>query len=183
MESVWEEKKIRALFSDLKTADELSAPRFAAIWNRAQLAPRRTRAFNPAFVVATGLLVCALVLLAVWSRYSQRSQEVNVVVTTSPPAPVIAPTEGIPYSARDLSPRVVPDEVRMRSRRIKTAARRHAQLVAANRKLVREAKSITDWKSPTTELLSSSSDEIFNSLPQLNESANELKSFLPSRPN
>jgi hypothetical protein len=60
---------------------------------------------------------------------------------------------------------------------------RNSIQLAANRKLTRDAKAITDWESPTSALLSSSSDELFSSLPQLNENANGLQSFLPSRPN
>ena len=68
-------------------------------------------------------------------------------------------------------------------RRKKSIASRKTVQLAANRKLTREAKAITDWESPTSALLSSSSDELFSSLPQLNENANGLQSFLPSRPN
>jgi hypothetical protein len=37
MELVGEEKKIQALFSELRLADEQAAPSFAGVWNRAQL--------------------------------------------------------------------------------------------------------------------------------------------------
>jgi hypothetical protein len=60
---------------------------------------------------------------------------------------------------------------------------RHNLELADNRKLAQNAKAISDWQSPTADLLNSSSDELFSSLPQLNENASELKSFLPSRPN
>ena len=55
MASIGEEHEIRALFSELKLADEQTAPGFNAIWHRAQarsLRPRR--AFNLSFAVATG---------------------------------------------------------------------------------------------------------------------------------
>src|SRR6185436_10312698 len=84
MESDWEEKKIQALFSELRTAEEQIAPRFATMWNRAQLAPRAMRAFNPAFVLATVLLVFGLVALGVWSQYSQRTRPVDLALTPPP---------------------------------------------------------------------------------------------------
>ena len=72
MELVGEQKRIQALFSELRLADEQTAPRFAVVWNRAQArssrAWRPTRAFNFSFVAATALLICALVSLALWSR-------------------------------------------------------------------------------------------------------------------
>ena len=72
MASIGEEQEIRALFSELKLADEQTAPGFNAVWHRAQarsLRPRR--AFNLSFAVATGLLICALGTLAFWSMRSQ----------------------------------------------------------------------------------------------------------------
>ena len=193
MESGWEEKKIQALFSELKSTDEQVAPRFATIWNRTQLAPRRIRAFNPAFVAATALLVCALISLAVWSRYTQRTQPTVAVV--APPSVVAAPPSVLPSVVAPPAPVAVStspgaDEVRSsptqqnikRSRPIRLRAQQNT-LLAGNQKLTREAKAITNWQSPTSSLLSSPSDEIFSSLPQLNQSASELKSFLPSRAN
>jgi len=180
MESVWEEKKIQALFSDLKAADEHFAPRFAGVWNRAQVAPRRVRAFNPAFVGVTVLLVCVLVSLAVWSRYSRRTHT-NVLVATPTPtstAPKVAATGGTDEIRKPELPRVI-----RRSSASKSAAQRRANLLAAQRKLTRDAKAITNWQSPTSTLLASSSDELLTSLPQLNEGASDLQSFLTSRPN
>jgi hypothetical protein len=69
-----------------------------------------------------------------------------------------------------------------RSRALKLAARRQAVLVAASKKTLRDAKAIESWQSPTAALLDSSSDELLKSLPQLNQSVDELKSFLPNQP-
>jgi hypothetical protein len=68
------------------------------------------------------------------------------------------------------------------ARRNRTANQRNAML-AANRKLQKDAKSIANWTSPTSAWLESPSDEMFSSLPELNQSATQLKSFLPNRPN
>lgn len=69
-----------------------------------------------------------------------------------------------------------------KSNAVKLAARREALLVAANRKATHEEKAIASWKSPTVTLLDSSSGELLKSLPQLNQTVDELKSFLPSQP-
>jgi len=85
------------------------------------------------------------------------------------------------------APTTTPTKENTTARRNRTTVRRNSiQLAAnrnANRKLTRDAKAITDWESPTSALLSSPSDALFSSLPQLNENANGLQSFLPSRPN
>jgi len=184
MESDWEEKKIQALFSELRTAEEQVAPRFAAMWNRAQLAPRRVRPFNPAFVAATVLLVFGLVSLGVWSQYSRRTQP-TVVARVAAPAVVNAPAVPVTGAgdsgADQVGPAPVPHNLkRTRPLRFRSTDR---TLVVSNQKLTRDAKAISSWSSPTSALLTSSSNEIFTSLPQLNKSASDLKSFLPSRSN
>jgi hypothetical protein len=182
MELSGEEKKLQALFSELKTADEETAPRFARVWNGATPGARRAFVFNPAFVAAAALLVCAVVSLAVWSRYRQQTEPAVVRVET-PAAPntpntIVSPTVK-PVAASAITP--TKENTTPRSKR--TTVRRNSIQLAANGKLTRDAKAITDWESPTSALLSSSSDALFSSLPQLNENASELKSFLPSRPN
>jgi hypothetical protein len=177
MELGWEEKRIQALFSDLRSADTQIAPRFATTWSRALEAPRRMRAFNLTFVAATALLVCALVSLAVWSKYSRRTEQPVVKVLAPNPTPTLPLVVKAGGSEEISKPES--DPVKKRSRAIRLAAQR--KLLAA--KLTREAKAITSWQSPTSALLSSPGDEVLSSLPQLNQSASDLRSFLPSRSN
>ncbi|MFZ0749522.1 MAG: hypothetical protein WAM70_09205 [Pyrinomonadaceae bacterium] len=180
-----EEKKLQALFSELKAADEETAPQFARVWNRATPRARRAFVFNPAFVAAAALLVCAVISLAVWSRYRPQTQPAVVRVET-PAAPNTTPTIVSPTVNQSAAPGTTPSKENTTARRNRTTVRRNSiQLAAArsNRKLTREAKAITDWESPTSALLTSPSDSLFSSLPQLNENATGLQSFLPSRPN
>ena len=65
----------------------------------------------------------------------------------------------------------------------RTFAQKHALMLAANRRAAKDAQAIATWESPTAALLSSPSDNLFKSLPQLNQNDNELKSFLPARAN
>lgn len=182
MELSGEEKKLQALFSELKAADEEAAPRFARVWNRATPVARRAFFLNPAFVVATALLVCAVISLAVWSRYRPPT-EPAVVRVDPPAAPKTAHASEWPTVAPVAAPTTTPTKENTTARRNRTTVRRNSIQLAVNRKLTRDAKAISDWQSPTSALLSSSSDELFSSLPQLNENANGLQSFLPNRPN
>jgi hypothetical protein len=183
MEMLGEEKKIQALFSRLRLDDEQTAPSFAGTWNRAQAKTYRPqRAFNLSFVAATALLVCALVSLALWSRQSQENHSASITnvptATTAGPAPVVIErTETNPPQAGQKSAVSGP-----KSRALKLAGRREALLAAANRKAAHEAQAIASWQSPTATLLDSPSDELLKSLPQLNQTVDELKSFLPNRP-
>ena len=181
MELSGEEKKLQALFSELKTADEETAPRFARVWNGATPGARRAFVFNPAFVAATALVVCAVISLAVWSRYRPQT-EPAVVRVDKPAAPNTEKPSVSPTVAPVAIPATTPTKENTTARRNRTTVRRNSIQLAANRKLTRDAKAITDWESPTSALLSSSSDQLFSSLPQLNENANGLQSFLPNRP-
>ncbi len=182
MELSGEEKKLQALFSELKTADEETVPRFAHVWKRATPEARRAYVFNPAFVAAAALLVCAVISLAVWSRYRKQAEPAVVRVETPAPPNISLPIVS-PSVAPVTAPANIPTKENTTARRNRTTVRRNSIQLAANRKLTRDAKAITDWESPTSALLSSPSDALFSSLPQLNENANGLQSFLPSRPN
>lgn len=183
MELSGEEKKLQALFSELKAADEQTTPRFSATWNRAQNAPRKALMFNPAFVAATLLLVFGVVAFAVWSRHSRTATSPQPLIATAPQNPSTTPSAEVPSAPTPETPLPQPKTAVVLSRRNKETSQRIVMLAAANRKLQKDAKSIASWTSPTSALLESPSDEIFSSLPELNQSATQLKSFLPSRPN
>lgn len=176
------EKRIQALFSELRLADEQRVPSFAAAWNRAQSrAYRPQRAFSLSFVAATALLVCALVSLALWSRQWQTNSKalVNVTpVTTASPAQVVV----VDKEVNPPTPGQKSIGSSSETRALKLATRRQSLLLTANRKAAHDAKAIANWQSPTATLLDSPSDELLKSLPQLNQTVDELKSFLPSSP-
>ena len=186
MELNGEEKKIQALFSGLKTTDEQTAPLFARTWKRAQIAPRRARVFSFALAGLAMLLFGALVSFALWSRYSAGSLPTNVA-TAKPPKVVNSTRTSNPVTnpppTSDPHKPAPPRRNVAKTPRQRITPRHDAVEIADNRKLAQNAKAISDWQSPTADLLNSSSDELFSSLPQLNENASELKSFLPSRPN
>lgn len=190
MASIGDEKRIRALFSEQRFVDEQTAPSFAGTWQRAQsrsLKPRR--AFNLSFAAATALLLCALLTLALWSKYSQPAPTANASATLRPTADFVKPADPIPNGNNNVANAEVGNEekkqnvVRAKFRRPNLSGQRQQLLIAENQRVEKEAKEITSWQSPTASLLSSPSDDLFKSLPQLNEKANELKSFLPNREN
>jgi len=184
MEIIGDDKKIRALFSEAKLADAQATPSFTSQWNRAQSrALRPGRAFKLSLAAVTALLVCALISLAVWSQYSQPrptySAFANVPALNSFGGSEIKTPGEIP------TPLVQKGTVHkpIRSRVTRSTAQSPALTVASNGKAAKEATNIDNWQSPTSALLTSQTDGLFKSLPQLNENANELKSFLPGRAN
>jgi hypothetical protein len=184
MELVGHEKRIQELFRELRLEDERITPRFVAVWNRVESAgPEPNSAFRVAFAVAAVLLVCALFSLAWWSKRWQRPEQSNELVavgtpkTDSSPTPTAKNPEPKPDASAEPRHRV---SFNLRARRL--AARRHAELLARDA-VIREARAIASWQSPTITLLRSPADEVLTSLPQLNQTVNELKSFLPNTPN
>ena len=190
MESVGNEKKIQALFRELKLADERVAPEFIKVWNCAQAtspgwtSPGSPRVFNISFAVATALLVITLSALVLWSRNGQPGEQVNPKVATestpplSTPGSTPAPPRATPPPIQSV---VAQSPVRVKSKQWawKLAAHRKADLEARNA-VFREAVSISSWQSPTATLMQSPADHVLTSLPQLDRSLNELKTFLPN---
>jgi len=183
MELSGEEKKLQALFSELKTVDEQTTPHFGATWNRAQIPPRKIRRFSPVFVAAMMLLMFGVVAFAVWSRYSRTTSAPQPAVAKTQQSPATTTAGELPFAPGIETPLPTSKNVVTVAVKNKAMSQRNAMLAAANRKLQKDAKSIANWSSPTSALLESPSDEIFSSLPQLNQSATQLKSFLPSRSN
>ena len=182
MELVGSRRRIQALFSELRLADEQTTPSFTEVWNRAQPKAIRSQvAYKLSFVAAAALLVCALVSLAWWSKHWQQNSD---AVATAPPGRATGQVKvGVENEKVNLSKPISKDDRRgAKSRALKLISRRQASLVAANRRVKPEVKTIASWQSPTVMLLDSQSDELLKSLPQLNRTVDELKSFLPGEP-
>ena len=184
MDLAGNEKKIQALFRELKLADERVAPEFNRVWNRAQAtSPGSPRVFKISFAVATALFVITLSSLLLWSRNWQRSRPSNPVIATGPAAMLGSSPAPPPATTGRTHPGVAAPPNRLKSNRRdrKVTARRPANINARNA-AIREAVSISSWQSPTATLMQSPADHVLTSLPQLDRSLTELKTFLPNTP-
>jgi hypothetical protein len=180
MEIIGDDKRLRALFSEARLIDEQTMPSFASVWRRAHsrsAVPRR--AFDFGFVTATALLLFGLGSLAVWSQYYGTNERINSVSATLAAHFNVNPSNADAASIQ--SPSKIP--VKKSPARVVKVNTHRQSLLAANRKAAEEAKVIASWQSPTASLLSSSTEELFNALPQLNENATQMKSFLPNGKN
>ncbi len=182
MELVGDEKKIQALFSELRLADERVMPGFATVLGRAHARNvRPRRAFSLSFALATALLICALVSLALLSSWWQRNQQLVIAVLDVPPVVSVLPgLNGVTVEPNPFPLAAPSNKSNERARALRLAARRRAEL-AQQRAEIRAATAISSWQSPTATLLSSQNDALLNSLPQLNESVKDLKLFLPNK--
>lgn len=175
-----DEKRIRALFSELSLEDQAHAPYFETLWRRAEnigtAKPARVRRFNTSasVIVSIAMAFIAAVLGAWFWPSNPLDSRTQTAVNVGPkqPAPVSTPA-----TRESNNPTPPTNHARSHPRR-KTNILTHRTTQPSTT----EAQMLSSWQSPTNILMASPASVVFDSLPQLNESAEELKQFLP-KPN
>jgi len=160
MKLVGNEKKIQALFRELRLEDQQVVPGFERVWNCARVArSERWRVSSTSLVALTSALIVVCTILF-WP--SVRSSEIpqQDLAGMIPLA--------IPISVNSLET----------SSHRKLAPRKKTQLAA--KPINRDAVALSTWKSPTAIFMESPAGSEINSLPQLNQAAKELQLFLPN---
>ncbi len=170
MDCTGDEKRIRALFSELACEDQNRTPQFQNLW-RSAAANRNAAAGRVgllAAVIAFAVIV-AVFWIGLWSKYRSTQplprREAYLVTTPAPPV--------IPASPAPAEQQVV----RNRSHSHKRLTRRRTIEPAIST----DAALLSSWQSPTAAFLESPAQSAFNSLPQLNQSVEDLRSFLPQK--
>ena len=170
MELGGDEKRIQALFSELALQDRNRAPRFERLWSRAQETRAPQFRSTPAVVMA-GVLVVAVCSIVAWSWYrsiESISQQALNIPSQTISTPVV-PRVHEPERPAVLSP--TPRSVPRRQRRMT----RHQQVEPA---VATEATLLSRWQSPTQSFMEAPTGVALQSLPQLNQSVEDLKLFL-----
>jgi hypothetical protein len=155
------EKRIQALFSDQSLEDSGHVPRFEQLWRRAETT-RPVRAISKSLAVTAAVVIVAAITFALWSRQSQIALNI---------APLDLPTQALrqPDKLASLEPPPSRPE----------REKRTARLRPTERFITGEAAQLSRWQSPTQSFMQSPTSTRFDSLPQLNQSAKDLESFLP----
>ncbi len=149
------EKRIQALFSELALEDRRRVPRFEKLCTEsARPVFRRSLAVTAAVVV-----IVAATSFSLWSRQSQTVLNIAPLEIPTPASPQLASIVELPRSQQP--------------HRKRTIRQRSVSLT--------EAAVLSRWQSPTQSFMQSPSSVSFNSLPQLNQSAKDLESFLPKK--
>jgi hypothetical protein len=165
MELVGDEKRIQALFSELKFQDQSIAPSFDRLWNSVPYPkPKRMAFVHPMVVFATIIIFGAISAVALWSK-----QAPNVDISV----------------ARDVAPVVsVPIEVDVEPRK-KLSRKPHHSLVRKNVRsaelepvMIEKVAVLSSWQSPTNSLMAYPSIVVVTSLPEFAQSVKDLESYL-----
>jgi hypothetical protein len=173
MELSGEEKRIRASFLELKLEDERVAPQFAAMSNRAHRSGARQQiAFDFRIAAAVVTICFALFSLALLAKRWQPGPRSNYLVTagagqSNASQPQIKKEEEL-VQQRGHAP-VVREALR---------GRRLVAKLQRRRPTTRDTAALARWQSPTNSLLRSPVGGVLQALPQLNQTLEEMKSFL-----
>jgi hypothetical protein len=191
MELNGEDKRIQALFCELKREQECTAPQFAKTWNVAEAEFNRSGvsrlrfqspASLPRFAMAilvVSLVVAATVLLPKYLRVPRQPRQptpdyAKQAATAGPRATSEEPPHsgGVPVKRESTQPtdRLLVIRRPVRLKRSQVAFAQQARSLKPNR--------LSQWQSPTATLLHSASDELLKLVPPMNESAEEMKKFL-----
>jgi hypothetical protein len=159
MELAGTEKRIQALFSELSLEDRRRTPRFEYLWTRAE-ATRPARVSGRLLAVTAAVIVLVVACsFVIWSRSITQSA-LNI-------APLEIPTTALPQLAAANTP--------PRTQHTKRIVRLPHQ---TKNTAITDAALLSRWQSPTSTFMESPSSVRLNSLPELNQSAKDLESFL-----
>jgi hypothetical protein len=173
MEFAGDEKRVQALFSEQLLEDQRLAPGFESLWTRAErVGPAPVRASRKSLIVIVSVLIIAgAALLAARSWYRSNPSSKNQALNVTPQTTLTPSPEARPQTIHATA---INSGVKPRHERQKRLFRpRPLERAAAP-----EAALISGWQSPTQIFMSSPVAVNFNSLPQLNQSAEQLKQFL-----
>ena len=191
MELNGEEKRIQALFCELKREDEHAAPLFAKTWNIAEAELHRRKFGRPRFQLpanllrfATAILVVSLVLAAtvLLPRYLRLRRQpghdyAKQEVAVAPRAASVEPPRSGKVAANSESDKPSGRLVAIRrSVRVKKSPVASAQRARPGKQDGQNG--LSEWQSPTAKLLRSTGDELLRFVPQMDESAEQMKKFL-----
>jgi hypothetical protein len=189
-----EDKRIRALFCELKREEKRTSPLFAKTWNIAEAEFHRRGFSRLRFQLssnllrfATAILVVSLVLAATvllprylrltrqprQPKHDYAEQEVAAAPRSTSEEP---PRSGkVPANRESGKPtdRLVAIRRSVRVKKSPVAVAKPARPVNQIKQ-----NGLSEWQSPTAKLLRLAGDELLRFVPQMNESAEEMKKFL-----
>jgi hypothetical protein len=191
MELNGEDKRIQALFCELRREQDRTSPLFVTTWDIAEAEFHRTgfsrlRLQSPANVLrfATAILIVSLVLVAIvllpiYLRLPRQPK--HDYAKQAAPAGFRASSEEPTRSGKVVinSKSGKPNDRLLavrRSVRVKNSPLAFAQRARPVNQI--KQNGLSDWQSPTATLLRSAGDELLRLVPPMNESAEEMKKFL-----
>jgi len=179
MQLTGDEKRIQALFCELKAEDLSFTSTFENALRHAQARPSRQRQSlrTLAIMTATAIVVTTVCSQILWSQNRHDMPNAEAIIQGN--ATNFSTSPGI--SLRDVNTvRTSQQSPRLLAVRRVPRARRQKHFDSGDSIMV-TAIAISKWQSPTASLVEFFGSSAFKSLPQLSGSVQELQSFLPSQ--
>jgi len=165
MELVGDEKRIQALFSELKFQDQRIAPAFDRLWNSVpHPKPKRIAFVHPMVVFATITIFGTISAVALWSK---QTPDVDISVARDVAAVVAVPIEV------DAEP-----PKKMSRKPHHSLARKNVKPAKLEPVMIEEVAVLSSWQSPTDSLMAYPSNAVVTSLPEFAQSVKDLESYL-----
>jgi hypothetical protein len=184
MNQDWEENEIRQLFRELRREDEGRAPSFAKDWDAALSQINKGHRARFLFRLPA-MAAVALVLLGSFAFIIFRSlpMPLTPTATLEPTATIVQPPP--PSVTFHTTPSVHPkiSEAKKRQKVVPNLESGFGKKpsIAVRRQLPKRSQSpdilISQWRSPTDFLLKSPDDRLLRTIPRLNASTAEIKTF------
>ena len=160
MELAGDEKRIQALFSELRFEDQSLAPSFNRLWQCAQATkPKRLLLVEPMVVLSSVAIVASL---AMWAR------DKSTQPAFQPDVAAFVPSIESQVEA--------PKKLSSRNRR--SVQRKKVWRKVPEHVVIEQAAVLSSWQSPTNALMQFTAGTVFKSLPDLTESVTDLESYL-----
>ena len=164
MELVGGEKRIQALFSELKLQDQSTAPSFNRLWESAQTTkPNRIALAQPLVVLGSLMIIGATWTIGVWSTDALMLPALQDDAAMTVRISVASGTE----AAKKHRPKTH-----------STIRRKNRTPVELDEAAIDQAVALASWQSPTYGLMESAAVSAFKTLPDLGQSVQELESYL-----
>ena len=181
-----EEKRIQALFHELKAQDEKSAPPFARAWNMVvtefdRPAPRpvllRSLVVFPRWLMAIFIVGFLITILVVWSQPVPTRQVQDHLASQASKNSVPVVEAGVKRASETDAPRRPKSQKRNVSIRAARQVMGKRLMASSGHRQVRRME-LSRWQSPTLGLLRFPGDELLKNSPGLNQSTHEMRGFL-----
>jgi len=180
-----EEKTIQALFDELRLDDSITAPPFARLTNNVNMVHagsdskfvrRRNNLRLVGFATAIALLLSLLTARSLLHRFKDIATQNRARMDKSSPGQTLfePPTANNALNGNSANVDLLSHRERKKERRRRISVK----LRSGDPERFALENSLSQWRSPTTTLLRVPGNQLLRFVPQLNQPADEMKTFL-----
>jgi hypothetical protein len=171
MELAGYEKRIRALFFELRLEDQSFAPSFDRLWNSARTTePKRIGFMRPLVAIGSLVIIGAACAIGLWFSYTSISASNQGIAKNS--VPTVSPS----VEPRTEAPKRLEMNTPVRTRR--AFQRKNVRPKELAYLAIQQAAALSSWQSPTDGLMEPSGSSVLKALPEFTQTVKDLELYL-----